>query len=208
MTVKIIAVYSQKFDRMLNHYTKAISTNYANFQGRARRSEYWSFYLINIIVSLAVSMIDGVFDTAFISPLYSLAMLVPGIAITARRLHDVGRSGWWMLIAFTWAWDAAEMLHRSRTAVDAVTSAKRMSAAVPATFADGMTTRGPRTRAVSLADLARSDVAAASLRAWEAAATACCDTAASASWKKATMPLTHSRTRRTSRASRVGGEAT
>jgi len=54
-----------------------------------------------MLVGLAASMIDAVLNTALIYPLYTLALLVPGTAITVRRLHDVGRSGWWFLIAFT-----------------------------------------------------------------------------------------------------------
>ena len=70
--------------------------HYADFQGRSRRSEYWWFTLFNIIVSSVISAI--VPDFAWF---WSLAVLVPGIAIVVRRLHDVGRSGWfylWILV--------------------------------------------------------------------------------------------------------------
>lgn len=79
---------------------------YAVFGGRARRKEYWYFVLFNIIVSLALGIIDGV--TGSFSPengigllgaIYSLAVLIPSIAVSVRRLHDTDRSGWWLLIA-------------------------------------------------------------------------------------------------------------
>jgi uncharacterized membrane protein YhaH (DUF805 family) len=76
--------------------------NYATFSGRARRSEFWFFFLFTILVQAAGSILDGtVFDLPGGGPvggLASLALLVPSIAVTARRLHDTGRSGWWMLI--------------------------------------------------------------------------------------------------------------
>ena len=76
---------------------------YAEFAGRARRKEYWMFVLVNFLIAIAISIGGGILGleegTAVISGLYSLAVLVPGIAVTVRRLHDTGRSGWWMLIA-------------------------------------------------------------------------------------------------------------
>lgn len=69
-------------------------TKYADFNGRARRSEYWWFMLFVILVSLALS----IFSNA-LSSIFSLATLLPSIAAAARRLHDTNRSGWWQLIA-------------------------------------------------------------------------------------------------------------
>ena len=79
---------------------------YAVFDGRARRKEYWMFLLINILVSLVLIAIDNLIGT-FISQagfgllqgLYSLAILIPSLAVTVRRLHDTGRTGWWVLIS-------------------------------------------------------------------------------------------------------------
>jgi uncharacterized membrane protein YhaH (DUF805 family) len=68
---------------------------YAEFNGRATRSEYWWFFLFLLLVSLAVSIVS---DT--LSILFSLATLVPILAVGARRLHDTNRSGWWQLIGF------------------------------------------------------------------------------------------------------------
>jgi uncharacterized membrane protein YhaH (DUF805 family) len=82
-------------------YLKVVRDNYANFQGRARRQEYWMYALINLMIVLVL----GIFDTLlfssgnnFISGIYSLAVLVPGIAVSVRRLHDTDRSGWWLLL--------------------------------------------------------------------------------------------------------------
>ena len=72
---------------------------YAVFAGRARRKEYWMFVLFNLIITLLLGMIEGVAGSpGVIGGLYSLAVLVPSIAVSVRRLHDIGRSGWWMFI--------------------------------------------------------------------------------------------------------------
>ncbi len=70
-------------------------TKYADFNGRARRPEYWWFCLFIIAGSVITSIISHT-----LSGLFSLVVLVPSIAAAARRLHDTGRSGWWQLIAF------------------------------------------------------------------------------------------------------------
>ena len=73
---------------------------FADFSGRARRQEYWMFVLFNFLVSVAVGVVDGILGAGgSLSGLYSLAVLVPSLAVSARRLHDTDRSGWWMLIA-------------------------------------------------------------------------------------------------------------
>ncbi len=73
--------------------------NYAVFTGRSRRTAYWMFVLFNIIISLALQFIDAAIgDGGLLNGLYSLAVLVPAIAVTVRRLHDTDRSGWWILI--------------------------------------------------------------------------------------------------------------
>ena len=78
---------------------------YAVFQGRARRKEYWWFTLFNIIISILLAVIDGAtgnFDAetgyGLFGTIYALAVLIPSIAVSVRRLHDTGRSGWWLLI--------------------------------------------------------------------------------------------------------------
>ena len=71
---------------------------YATFSGRARRKEYWMFFLFYMIFYIILAVIDGVLGTMFLSIIYSLALLIPSISIAARRLHDTGRTGWWQLI--------------------------------------------------------------------------------------------------------------
>lgn len=66
---------------------------YAVFTGRARRSEFWWFALLNMIVSYALMFIVPILST-----IWSLAVLVPGIAVSIRRMHDVGKCGWFCLI--------------------------------------------------------------------------------------------------------------
>lgn len=81
--------------------------NYMNHRGRASRSEYWWFYLFLVIVQFITGIIDGfVFgwdynDPVWISNIVFIATTLPSIALAARRLHDVGRSGWWILISVT-----------------------------------------------------------------------------------------------------------
>ena len=76
---------------------------YAQFSGRSRRKEYWMFTLFTILVSIAASLIDVILGFGFqnngpVGIIASLALLVPGIAVAMRRLHDTDRSGWWLLL--------------------------------------------------------------------------------------------------------------
>jgi len=80
-------------------YLKCIKNHYADFEGRARRTEYWMFFLVNLIIAIVVSIIGRVIHLPVLGSLYGLAVLVPGIAVGVRRLHDTGRSGWWWLIS-------------------------------------------------------------------------------------------------------------
>lgn len=74
--------------------------NYVGFQGRARRTEYWMFVLFSAIASFVVSLIDSLVGLSpVLTLIYSLAVLLPSLAVMARRLHDTGRSGWWILIS-------------------------------------------------------------------------------------------------------------
>ncbi|CAH0530935.1 Inner membrane protein YhaH [Allocatenococcus thiocycli] len=76
----------------------AVLKKYAVFNGRARRKEYWMFFLFNLLITIVLEIIDGLLGTALIGAVYGLAVLVPSIAVTVRRLHDIGRTGWWVLI--------------------------------------------------------------------------------------------------------------
>jgi uncharacterized membrane protein YhaH (DUF805 family) len=85
------------------NFAQAISSfwsNYANFNGRARRSEYWFAYLFWTLVYLGALIVDAVLGTAFIiGSLWALATLVPLLAMSVRRLHDTGKSGWYFLMS-------------------------------------------------------------------------------------------------------------
>jgi len=78
--------------QMVTYWKRAVLENYANFSGRATRPEYWWFFLANLILSVVLGFLP------FIGNIYSLAVIVPGIAAAMRRLHDTGRSGWWLLL--------------------------------------------------------------------------------------------------------------
>ncbi len=82
-------------------FLKCVKEHYFDFNGRARRKEYWMFTLVNIIISVALSVVLGLISEKLlpIANLYSLAVLLPALGVTARRLHDINKSGWWMLIA-------------------------------------------------------------------------------------------------------------
>lgn len=74
---------------------------YATFTGRARRSEFWFFWLFNLLAHGVAGILDAaIFGiTSPLNAIVSLLLLVPNLAVAVRRLHDVGRSGWWLLIA-------------------------------------------------------------------------------------------------------------
>jgi len=83
----------------------AVLKKYATFSGRARRQEYWMFVLFNVIFAAAAAILDNVLGLAApeigygpLYGLYALATFIPGLAVAVRRLHDVGKSGWFFLI--------------------------------------------------------------------------------------------------------------
>ena len=78
---------------------------YAVFRGRSRRKEYWYFVLFTLIISAVLSLVDSIIGTSgsstgtgLLGGIFSLAILIPSIAVSVRRLHDIGRTGWWVLI--------------------------------------------------------------------------------------------------------------
>jgi uncharacterized membrane protein YhaH (DUF805 family) len=71
---------------------------YADFNGRARRKEYWMFVLFNTIFAFIFGFVCGLIGAPDLAQLYSLAVLIPSIAVGVRRMHDVGKSGWFLLI--------------------------------------------------------------------------------------------------------------
>lgn len=76
----------------------AVIKNYAGFEGRARRKEYWMYVLINALIGMGITAVGLATGLFFLSGLYGLAVMIPGWAVTVRRLHDTNRSGWWMLV--------------------------------------------------------------------------------------------------------------
>ena len=92
-------------------YLKALK-QYADFHGRARRTEFWMFVLVNVAISIVLGIVDAATGTAsalaaggmasyspgILGSIYGLAVLIPSIAVTVRRLHDTDRSGWWFFI--------------------------------------------------------------------------------------------------------------
>ena len=79
-------------------YLKVVRDNYANFNGRASRQEYWMFFLFNMIFAIVMMGIDIILGLGFLNIIYSLVVMIPGIAVGIRRLHDIGKSGWMVLI--------------------------------------------------------------------------------------------------------------
>lgn len=90
----------------MNWYLLALK-NAFDFNGRARRKEYWMFFLFNFIFSIVAASLDNMFGLTkegspigLLSSLYSLVVLIPGLSLAIRRLHDVNKSGWFLLVAF------------------------------------------------------------------------------------------------------------
>lgn len=96
----------------MSYYLKVLK-NYVNFKGRARRKEYWMFVLFNMIAAIIAMILDNVFHTGFtmdvqgmevplgygwIYCIYALAIILPSLAVFVRRMHDIGKSGWWFFI--------------------------------------------------------------------------------------------------------------
>lgn len=87
-------------------YYFSVLQNYSNFNGRARRKEFWMFQLFNFLAIITVAIIDAflayIFDvpTLFLTFVYLLAVLIPGLAVLVRRMHDINKTGWMVLISF------------------------------------------------------------------------------------------------------------
>ena len=83
---------------------KTALARYVQFQGRARRSEYWYWVLFIVLVSIGLALVDGAIfgfdetDIAVFGPIFSLATFVPSLSVGFRRMHDIGRTAWWLLI--------------------------------------------------------------------------------------------------------------
>ncbi|RFA31001.1 hypothetical protein CAI21_03235 [Alkalilimnicola ehrlichii] len=82
----------------MQHFLDAIK-QYADFSGRATRTQYWMYILFYMIFYVVAAVIDAVIGIGIFTAVYALGLLIPSLAIAARRLHDTNRSGWWQLIA-------------------------------------------------------------------------------------------------------------
>nr|WP_322624973.1 DUF805 domain-containing protein [uncultured Flavobacterium sp.] len=95
---------------MIEWYLKVVRDNYANFNGRARRSEYWFYSLATFLINIVLSILDWIIglEIDIFSTVYGIAVLVPGLAVTVRRLHDTNKSGWYFLLVLLpvigWIW--------------------------------------------------------------------------------------------------------
>ena len=84
---------------LINYWKKVVLENYANFEGRARRAEFWWYVLAGICISIVLNILAAIASVLVIlSLIYGLGVLIPGIAVGIRRLHDTDKSGWWLLI--------------------------------------------------------------------------------------------------------------
>lgn len=88
----------------MNWYLTVLKRSF-DFNGRSHRAEYWYFVLFSVIISFVLGFIDGAMGTpgqvgiGLLGAAYSIAIIIPSIAVGVRRLHDTGRSGWWLLVA-------------------------------------------------------------------------------------------------------------
>ena len=98
--IKILKRNIMNIEQIADNY-KLVLQKYSDFSGRATRSEYWYFVLANVVISIGISMLSRIIGNGsnFLSSLYSLIVLLPGIAVSVRRLHDIEKSGWMLLVS-------------------------------------------------------------------------------------------------------------
>lgn len=105
------APYSEPSTGLWSYFLQSITTNYVNFRGRARRKEYWAFVLFMILGGMALGAVVGIVAavsgqerdsismmTLVLVGIFCVAMILPSIAVTVRRIHDLGLSGWFYLL--------------------------------------------------------------------------------------------------------------
>lgn len=85
----------------IDWFVKCVTSHYFNFSGRARRKEFWFFILIYFVISIFAGIIDSILDNQIVGTILSIGLFIPSLAVGTRRLHDIGRSGWWQLIYLT-----------------------------------------------------------------------------------------------------------
>lgn len=92
------------FTTLKENFINILKNHYTDFNGRVRRQEFWTFVLVSAIISIILGIVDQVLNIigiGFLGAIYSLAVLLPSLGLLARRLHDTGKSGWWMLLSLT-----------------------------------------------------------------------------------------------------------
>ena len=83
----------------MNWYRTLMTQKYASFSGRARRTEYWMFFLVYFVIALVIGVVEGLLSIGgYLTGIFALVHLLPSLGVTVRRLHDTGRSGWWLLL--------------------------------------------------------------------------------------------------------------
>ena len=99
---KTSSSYNAEEDYGIIDWFKKGLKNYVNFSGRARRKEFWYFFLVQMGVTILAMIVDSIIfssETGLFYAIVALGLFLPSLAVTARRLHDTGRSGWWILIS-------------------------------------------------------------------------------------------------------------
>ena len=85
-------------------YLNPVTKHYFDFNGVATRKEYWMFVLFNFIVAFVIGIVAALIHVRAIGSLYSLVVLLPSLGIAVRRMHDIGKSGWWILVPLYNIW--------------------------------------------------------------------------------------------------------
>ena len=84
---------------LISDWKRVVLERYAEFSGRSRRAEFWWYFLANFIISVVLNILIGISSIFWVLyVIYGLAVLIPGLAVAVRRLHDTDKSGWWILI--------------------------------------------------------------------------------------------------------------
>jgi uncharacterized membrane protein YhaH (DUF805 family) len=83
---------------VIENFKTVVTKHYFDFKGRARRSVFWWYILVVFILGIIAYIIDRLLGMQIITGLLSLALLLPNLGVSVRRLHDVGKSGWWILL--------------------------------------------------------------------------------------------------------------
>ena len=86
---------------IIQNFRNVLTQHYVDFQGRARRTEFWYFILAYFVIYIVLAIVDSIIGLGgLLAGLFALAVLLPSLGLEFRRLHDIGRSAWWLLIAF------------------------------------------------------------------------------------------------------------